>query len=274
MFRKTASHRSVCLALSLMVGVVLASSIILHGQTVTENLLYRFTGGSDGAYPSGLILASDGNFYGMTQSGGNANVCAINGGCGTIFQVTPYGQFKTLHTFSGEDGQGSSTNMIEGSDQYIYGVTNSFESSPVSIFKISSSGDYEILASKTSFGTISNLVQASDGNLYGTTTGTSSSEGAVFKLTLSGVMTTVFAFPGGTEGAGPSGILELSPLTFNGVTSQGGTSSYCSGGCGTFYQITSAGQFQTLATFDGPGGDDLHLMINPTGPLTFYGSYL
>jgi uncharacterized repeat protein (TIGR03803 family) len=47
----------------------------------TENVLYRFTGSTDGEYPSSLIFVG-GALYGTTSSGG-AN------GYGTVFKVVP-----------------------------------------------------------------------------------------------------------------------------------------------------------------------------------------
>ena len=49
----------------------------------TETVLYRFTGGADGAYPrSSLIRDSAGNLYGTTSNNG------VNG-FGTVFKLTP-----------------------------------------------------------------------------------------------------------------------------------------------------------------------------------------
>jgi uncharacterized repeat protein (TIGR03803 family) len=63
--------------------------------------LYNFCSGNDdcvdGAQPLALMLATDGNFYGMAASGG-AN------GLGTIFQITPSGSLTTEHSFDGTDG--------------------------------------------------------------------------------------------------------------------------------------------------------------------------
>src|SRR3989442_398809 len=48
----------------------------------TTSILYAFTGANDGAYPyAGVIQASDGNFYGTSQSGGAF-------GAGTAFRLT------------------------------------------------------------------------------------------------------------------------------------------------------------------------------------------
>ncbi len=54
-----------------------------------ESILYRFQGGSDGAGPeSRLIMDGAGDLYGTTVGGGS-NKC--NGGCGTVFKLTPDG---------------------------------------------------------------------------------------------------------------------------------------------------------------------------------------
>ena len=47
------------------------------------SVLYRFTGGTDGALPSGSLTEdASGNVYGATDSGGNGNN-------GVIYEITP-----------------------------------------------------------------------------------------------------------------------------------------------------------------------------------------
>ncbi|MGA2003809.1 MAG: choice-of-anchor tandem repeat GloVer-containing protein [Terriglobales bacterium] len=54
-----------------------------------ETVLYRFTGGADGAYPSaGLIFDAQGNLYGTAPYGGNSS-CNRGSGCGVVFKLTP-----------------------------------------------------------------------------------------------------------------------------------------------------------------------------------------
>jgi len=58
--------------------------------TGKETVLYRFTGGSDGANPyTELLRDSAGNLYGTTfrGAGGDKNLCPL--GCGVVFKITP-----------------------------------------------------------------------------------------------------------------------------------------------------------------------------------------
>ena len=78
--------------------------------------------GPHGAFPyAGLVQATDGNFYGMTESGG-ANTA------GTIFKVTPGGALTTLYNFCAEtncpDGFDPYGGLVQGTDGNLYGTTN------------------------------------------------------------------------------------------------------------------------------------------------------
>src|SRR6202035_3441636 len=63
--------------------------------------LHNFAG-NDGAYPvAALVQGTDGNFYGTTSQGGSGGPCpyVYEGGCGTLFKMTPAGKLATLYSF-------------------------------------------------------------------------------------------------------------------------------------------------------------------------------
>jgi uncharacterized repeat protein (TIGR03803 family) len=69
--------------------------------TGTLTAIYLFcvqVGCPDGTQPSGLIRATDGNFYGTTTFGG------ANKG-GTVFRITPGGTLSTLYSFCTETNE-------------------------------------------------------------------------------------------------------------------------------------------------------------------------
>jgi uncharacterized repeat protein (TIGR03803 family) len=81
--------------------------------------LHSFHGRSDGRAPTGLIQATDGDFYGVTAGGGNG--CGLNT-CGTVFGMNQAGQVSTLHVFpNSENIQPSS--LLQATDGNLYGTT-------------------------------------------------------------------------------------------------------------------------------------------------------
>ena len=92
------------------------------GGTWTENVLYNFTGGTDGLYPvSGLLFDKSGNLYGTTYYGGVAGVNA-----GTVFKLAPGATwtFTTLYQFAGTpDGANASSALSIDPSGNLYGTT-------------------------------------------------------------------------------------------------------------------------------------------------------
>ena len=77
-------------------------------------VVHKFDG-TDGNSPmAGLLVATSGNLYAVTSSGGGGT-----DNCGTIYTVTPG---TTLHVFQGTDGC-APNQLIEGADGNFYGTT-------------------------------------------------------------------------------------------------------------------------------------------------------
>jgi uncharacterized repeat protein (TIGR03803 family) len=73
---------------------------------------------TDGATPrDGLVLGSDGNFYGATYYGGTDNQ-------GTLYEISPAGELNTLHSFDGTDGRYPIQHLFQATNGVFYGVTN------------------------------------------------------------------------------------------------------------------------------------------------------
>src|SRR6516164_6164382 len=129
-----------------------------------------------------------------------------------------------------------------------YGTTyNGGANNVGTVFKISSAGKLKTLHSFCSqsgcadgYGPRAGLELGSDGDFYGTTYygGSPLNDGTVFKITPAGKLTTLHSFDG-ADGANPIGSLgQDTNGSFYGTTGFGGTSSACTGGCGTVFRVS------------------------------------
>jgi uncharacterized repeat protein (TIGR03803 family) len=219
----------------------------------TESVLYSFGATVvDAINPlyAGLLLASDGNFYGMAGGGTNNK--------GALFKITPAGDETVLWSFgAGTDGQSPTGGLIQASDGNFYGMTNAGGANAAgTVFKITPAGAETVLwsfgAGTDGSSPYGNLVQGSDGNFYGTTEsgGANANDGTVFKITPAGVETVLHSFAGGSDGNYPYGsLIQGSDGNFYGMTANGGTN-----GAGTVFKITPAGAETVLWSF--AGGSD------------------
>ena len=80
-------------------------------------VLHNIDFNKDGNGPeAGLVLATDGNFYGATYNYG--------AGYGTLFQITRTGSFKVVYSFDDTHGANDETPAIQHTNGKIYGLTN------------------------------------------------------------------------------------------------------------------------------------------------------
>jgi uncharacterized repeat protein (TIGR03803 family) len=211
---------------------------------VTVDCLYSFTGGNDGGQPmgAGLLLGADGNFYGMTSFGGPyVSQDPYSLGYGTIFKVTTNGTLTTLYSFAGtNDGAYPFSKLVQGTDGNFYGL-------------------------------------ASFGGPFINTDPNGLGYGTVFKLTTNGLLTVLYCFTGGSDGAYPgAGLVQGADGNFYGTTVYGGpfTNQDSVGvGYGTIFKIMTNGTLKTLYSFTGGANG-----ANPNGALVqgrdgnFYGT--
>jgi uncharacterized repeat protein (TIGR03803 family) len=283
--------------MAFIVGILCAATAIAApAQSFTS--LYSFCSQSkcpDGSGPNGwLVQGYDGNFYGTTASGGANSY-------GTVFKITSAGALTTLHSFNDTDGNAPSA-LILASDGNFYGTTEQGggESCPRgsdlcgTVFKITPSGTLTTLyvfCAQTNctdgFFPTAALVQGRDGNLYGTTSEGGAVDqcpqhfgcGTIFKITLSGTLTTIYTFcpQGSCPDGGPDGALPGDALvqgadgSFYGTTTQGGSLSTCTFGCGTFFKVSAGGALTTLFTFDKTNGINPGQIMQPLDG-NFYGT--
>jgi uncharacterized repeat protein (TIGR03803 family) len=109
-----------------------------EGGAWTETVLYAFQGAPDGALPAGsLIFDAQGNLYGTTELGGaGGNGSCTNGGCGSVFELSPPSSKGSpwteviLYGFNGDyqeqysDGAGPMGGLIFDRKGNLYGTTS------------------------------------------------------------------------------------------------------------------------------------------------------
>ncbi|WP_287130212.1 choice-of-anchor tandem repeat GloVer-containing protein [Candidatus Cyanaurora vandensis] len=210
--------------------------------------LYAFSGGSEGANPHArLRQGADGNFYGTTDQGGEANL-------GTVFRITPTGSLTTLYRFTGPDGANPRAGLALDLDGTFLGTTFGGGASGLgTVFKITPAGS---LTTLYSFGGLDGrspyaaLLRGTDGNFYGTTyQGGATNFGTAFRISPTGLLTTLHTFTGvGSEGRSPRSSLVVGiDGNFYGTTQAGGGTF----GLGTVYRLTAQGTLTTIYSFVG-----------------------
>lgn len=248
-----------------------------------EKILYSFTGGADGANPSGELLSDGaGTFFGTASAGGSlSGNCGYYSGCGVVWQLTPGGKLRILHTFTGgADGAQPRGGLVRGAQGVFYGtaVVGGAASGacapqtdePIGgcgvVFRIERDGTHSVLHAFTggSDGQFpySGVVRDATGNLYGATGyggGSASTEctslefkgcGVVYKIDTSGQESVLHAFDGSPDAAFPEGGLILDPDgDVYGTTVRGGAADF-----GAVYKVDPSGNESVLYNFT--GGND------------------
>ena len=268
--------------------LVISLTLTPSAQAQTYQVVYNFTGGSDGANPiAGVTLDAAGSLYGTTSAGGRR-------GFGTVYRLVHSGPnwlFYLVYTFLGltqdsTDGSAPYSRVVIGPDGFLYGTTHSggngqgctaLHGCGIVYSVRPKPGDIWVPWQETvlyQFGIYDgsnpdygDVVFDQAGNLYGTTrNGGVYSHGAVYKLTQSGGNWTeavLYSFTGSPDGASPFG----GPIFDGAGNLYGTTNAGGANGWGTAYQLKPSVPTWTesiLHNFQG-GSDG----IAPTGGLVF-----
>jgi uncharacterized repeat protein (TIGR03803 family) len=256
--------------------------------TWTESVIYSFTGGEDGSFAIGALIADKaGNLYGMTNAGGLQ-------GTGTVFELSNSGgswQETVIHSFGeGFDGQYPQGPLVFNAAGDLFGTTvlggglnggTVFEMTP-------SNGTWTETVLHNFGGTgdgylpYGGLTLDAKGNVYGTTQAGGSNSclglgcGIAFELVSVGGGWTeniLHQFAGGTDGFYPNPQLAIDKNgNLYGTTIYGGGQGTCTSGidsvsCGTVYELSyrNGGWHEAiLHRFTGGNGGS-----QPSAPLTF-----
>jgi uncharacterized repeat protein (TIGR03803 family) len=268
-----------------------------------ERVLHSFANGTDGAYPvyGALIFDAAGNLYGTTSSGGTYS-CQGNGGCGTVFELSPTasgGWTETvLYDFGrGTDGYSPEAGLVQDAAGNLYGTTTYggangcavaqyegcgtvFELTPAAGGRWTETVVHDFGGGTDAATPVAGLTFDTAGNLYGTTeSGGSYGFGTVFELSPAGTgwsEKVIYSFNEGPDGYEPT----AGTLVFDTAGSLYGTAYYggSDGDGGTAFQLTQAAggawtetALYSFALYD---GDWAGLIFDADGNLygtTWYG---
>jgi uncharacterized repeat protein (TIGR03803 family) len=247
-------------------GTYDAGTVFRMTPSGATNVLYSFTGGSDGGLPyTNLTLGSDGAFYGTT--------IFLNGGyLGTLFKVTSTGVFTSLYSFTGgSDGAWVGAPLVQASDGSFYGISSlGGRGGNGTIFRVSSDGVftslYQLPGPDVSGNTPllpnrAGLVQAPDGSLYGTVPqlyDPYSDDGDVFRITPAGKFTRLISFVA-RNGEAPVAVVSGRDGNLYGSAAIGGPRNE-----GTLFSLASQDKLETFLNFDSADGAIPNTLIQGT----------
>jgi len=224
-----------------------------------EKILHSFNAnGTDGYYPfSGLVMDKNGNLYGTTSQGGTY-------GDGTVFEISATGTETILHSFDGNEGDGSGlyyAGLVMDSKGNLYGTTpDGGMYGGGTVFEIGANGTYTILhnfayKAGDGFWPLAGLVMDKSGNLYGTTNaGGAYDQGTAFELSATGTETILHSFTSyWTDGLIPVSVLIMDKIgNLFGTTNAGGANN-----SGTAFVLVGYGADGILYNFGNNATDGI-----------------
>jgi uncharacterized repeat protein (TIGR03803 family) len=211
---------------------------------------------ADGAFPAGLTLASDGNFYGTTDGGGSFQGQDCQSfGCGTVFRLALNGTFTVLHTLNGTSEGSLLGRLIQASDGNLYGPSSCQCGAGAGIFgaivRMTTSGQFSVIYTFP-FPQIpvTPLTEGSNGLLYGAYISevSGSKPGGIYQVSKSGQFLQIHPFTLACSHAG--GVAPIVQASDGNLW----TTNPCDGGWGTVYSVSPTGTLLQTIDFTGKQG--------------------
>ncbi len=192
----------------------------------------------EGSFPSSLLAAPDGYFYGTNQSGGT-------NGYGTLYRIKVDGTgFAVLKAFTETERVSS---LLVGPGGLVYGNMSSGGAN--NLIRINANGSLAIIRRFTAANDPGGLALSS-GNTFYCLKSTDNFNGAICKINANGSGFALLKTFTGTDGSGPTGLVQGNDGTLYGVTREGG-----SAGFGTIFRLNPDGSgFAVLRNLSGADG--------------------
>lgn len=234
----------------------------------TYDVLYQFSGGSDGAGPLGVVPDGKGNLYGAAFIGGANND-------GTVFELTPQENggwnYTLIYAFNDTEGGTPTGGVIMDASGNLYGAALWGPNGKGVVYELSpqqnGSWSYTVLHAFSGFDGSgpANLIMDPAGNLYGTAAGGANNDGVVFELVKSNAwQETILHTFSGTDGASPAGITLDPSGNVWGAASSGGNNNN-----GLIFELTNQNgswNESVVYSFQGPDGSGPEAVtLNPSG---------
>jgi uncharacterized repeat protein (TIGR03803 family) len=249
-----------------ILAILLFAITTANSQIYTD--LYNFGDNSGdpraASYISAFTQGRDGNLYSTSQRGGTSDK-------GTVFQVTPGGQVKVIHSFDTSSGYLPAGGLTLGIDGNLYGTTAFGGPNNLgTVFKITTGGKLTVLHNFADtgdgLGPVAAPTQGTDGNFYGTAFQTFG-PWSMYKVTPGGTLSTVFTATSSIANGHTPGTLILGPDgNFYGATGLGGAKDF-----GTIFKLTPQGKYTMLHSFISTEGSDALSPLLQASDGTFYG---
>jgi uncharacterized repeat protein (TIGR03803 family) len=235
-------HSQVLTSLLLGAIVCLGFSAYAGPPDLTLNVIYFFANGE--TPDAGVILGTNGIFYGTTSTGGPNN-------SGGVYEVSRDGFLVDEIWLDGTNGAAPMAPLIQGPGGNFLGTASrGGVGNNGTVFRFVAGGQIQLVAAfaRTNGATpLAPLVEGTNGWLYGTTfNGGTNEMGGIFAITGEGAFTNLYSF-GNTNavGANPAaGLIRGTDGNLYGTTEYGGDN-----GLGTVFRLGYAGALTNLASF-------------------------